>query len=69
MSANGYRLVQLRGWTSNGSARFAAIWNKADGPAWQARHGLISQLYQELFDGLLREGYRLRSVSGYETSE
>jgi hypothetical protein len=69
LAAGGYRLIRLSAWENNGSSRFAAIWNRADGPDWQARHGLISQLYQEVFDEFVRDGFRLVNVSGYETSE
>jgi len=65
--AEGYRLVQVSGYSVNGEERFAAIWEQRNGPSWQARHGLSSVQYQQAFDQLLREGYRLVQVSGYST--
>jgi Bacterial tandem repeat domain 1 len=63
--AEGYRLKYVSGYAITGEDRYAAIWEKADGPAWQARHGLTSAQYQQAFDQLLAEGYRLKCVSGY----
>jgi polyglycine hydrolase-like protein len=62
-----YRLVRVSGWRSGIDTHYAAIWEQVDGPAWVARHGLLSDSYQEEFDRLVREGYRLRHVSGYHT--
>ena len=67
LSQQQYRLVRIRGWRSGDTAHFAAIWQKVGGPAWVARHGMLSNAYQEEFDALLKQGYRLRHVSGYHT--
>ena len=32
---------------------------------WQARHGLTPAQYQSTFDDLSKQGYRLKTVSGY----
>ncbi|MEH2097948.1 hypothetical protein [Nostoc sp.] len=64
----GYRLVRVSGYSVNGQDRYAAIWEKSDGPAWQARHGLTSAQYQATFDKLVGEGYRLVDVSGYDVN-
>lgn len=61
----GYRLVDVSGYDVNGQNRYAAIWEKSGGSAWQARHGLTSAQYQATFDKLVGEGYRLVDVSGY----
>jgi hypothetical protein len=63
----GYRLVQVSGYNVGGQAYFAAIWEKASGPAWVARHGMASGLYQFEFDKLVQQGYRLILVSGYSS--
>lgn len=65
LAAQGYRVVKVNGWRAGNEPHFAAIWEKVDGPAWQARHQMLGDGYQEEFDRLLREGYRLRDVSGY----
>jgi CubicO group peptidase (beta-lactamase class C family) len=61
----GYRLVHVSGYGVRGNAHFAAIWEKSSGSAWQARHGMTSQAYQSTFNDLVRQGYWLRCVSGY----
>ena len=67
LSQQGYRLTRLRGWRAGDTAHFAAIWEKTGGPAWVARHGMLSDAFQEEFDTLGKEGYRLKHVSGYHT--
>src|SRR6185436_18147353 len=42
----GYRLVSVSGYTSDGHVRYAALWRKLAGPAWVARHGLSADEYQ-----------------------
>lgn len=61
----GYRLKMVNGYSVGSSARFAALWDKSTGPAWSARHGLTGALYQQTFDQLKGQGYRLRWVSTY----
>lgn len=64
----GFRLVQVSGYSVNGEDRYAAIWEQREGAPWQARHGLSSVEYQRTFDQLLGEGYRLVQVSGYRVN-
>ncbi len=47
---------------------FAAVWEKGGGPAFQARHNLTAAQYQQTFDQLVGQGFRLRAVSGYEVA-
>ncbi|MEJ8854522.1 papain-like cysteine protease family protein [Variovorax robiniae] len=61
----GYRLKMVNGYSVGTSPRFAALWDKSTGPAWTARHGLTSAQYQQTFDELKAQGYRLRWVSTY----
>lgn len=63
--SKGYRLVYVNGYAVNNQPRFAAIWEKTTGPAWEARHNLSSTQYQQTFNSLGQAGYRLRHVSGY----
>ncbi len=46
--------------------RYAAIWEKAAGPAQAARHGMTHAQFQQVFNELVQQGYRLRRISGYE---
>jgi hypothetical protein len=64
-AADGYRLTWVNGYTVQGQAQYAAIWEKSSGPAWVARHGLNSAQYQSAFDDYAKQGYRLELVSGY----
>ena len=64
-TADGYHPIDVSGWGNNGTAHFAAIWERGSSPAWVARHGLTSAEYQAAFDQFVREGYRLVHVSGY----
>lgn len=61
----GYRLKVVSGYTSDGDVRYAAVWVKAGGPQWAARHGLSSSEYQSAFNDFGQKGYRLVQVSGY----
>jgi hypothetical protein len=61
----GYRLTYVCGYSEGTEARFNAVWQLRDGPAWQARHGLTNDQYQAVFDDLVRQGFRLVCVSGY----
>ncbi len=63
--SQGFRLVQVSGYGVNGEDRDAAIWEQSGGPVWQARHGLTSAQYQQAFNDLVGQGFRLVQVSGY----
>jgi hypothetical protein len=47
------------------STRFAAIWESAGGTAYQARHGLDANAYQQTFNQLHAAGFRPVTVAGY----
>ncbi len=63
--AQGYRLRCVSGYSVGGVTRYAAIWDKATGPAWVARHGLTAAQSQKSFDELSGQGFRLKMVNGY----
>jgi len=62
----GFRLSHVSGYAVNGQARYAAIWEQVNGPAWVARHGMTSAEYQSEFNKYTAQGYRLTHVSGYD---
>jgi CubicO group peptidase (beta-lactamase class C family) len=69
MADQGYRLVKVSGYSAGNQPRFAALWEKSNGPAWQARHGLSGgQGYQDEFDRMYYQGYRPVWVNGYTVS-
>lgn len=47
------------------TTRFAALFEPNDGSAFAARHGIDAATYQQTFDELLGQGFRLTSVCGY----
>ena len=61
----GFRLIYVNGTSVGGQARFAAIWGQRGGPAFQARHNLTADQYQQTFNQLVSQGFRLTCVSGY----
>jgi hypothetical protein len=61
----GYRLKLVSGYNVGGQDRYAAIWEKSQGAAFVARHGLTAQAYQQEFDKWTGQGYCLALVSGY----
>lgn len=63
-----YRLTCVSGYSINNDPRFAAIWEQSPGPDWVARHGMTSDAYQEQFNLLVGQGYRLVLVDGYTIS-
>jgi hypothetical protein len=66
MNGQGYKPVTVCGYSDGSQARYAAIFRKIAGaPAWQARHGLTAAQYQQTFNQLVGQGYRLELVSGY----
>ncbi len=63
----GYRLTQVSGYrVSNSTLNYAAIWEKNDGREWVSRYDLTSAEYQQAFDELVGQGYRLTKVGGYD---
>jgi hypothetical protein len=65
LGSQGFRLIYVSGYNVDGVDRYAAIWEQRDGPPLQARHGLTSAQYQQTFDTLGSQGFRLVHVSGY----
>lgn len=65
LAAQGFRLVDVSGYTSGGQESYAAIWERGSGPAWQARHGLTAVQYQQVFDQLAEQGFRLVRISAH----
>ena len=61
----GYRLQFVSGYGVGGQDLYAAFWDQSGGPAWQARHAMDAATYQNTFNQLVSQGYRLRWISGY----
>ena len=61
----GYRLTQIDGYAVGNTAFFAAIWKKANGPAYFSHHNMTAADYQNKFNDYNKQGYRLVQVDGY----
>ncbi|MEQ1745114.1 MAG: serine hydrolase [Saprospiraceae bacterium] len=64
-TGQGYRLTQVSGYSAAGQDRYAAIFEKTNGPVWAAKHGLSAAQYQAEFNTLTGQGYRPVLVSGF----
>ena len=62
--AGGYRPVFVDGYDVGGSLFFNATFRPSVHP-WVARHGLTGAQYQDLFDELTDDGFRLHQVDSY----
>ncbi|KAH6881062.1 beta-lactamase [Thelonectria olida] len=65
LTSQGYRLVDLSGYTSNDKVLFTCLFEQFTGPAWYAYFGMTSAEYQVKFDDLTSKGYVLTLVNGY----
>ncbi|CAM1501462.1 Fc.00g034460.m01.CDS01 [Cosmosporella sp. VM-42] len=65
IAAQGFRPRLVNGYTVQGEARFAALWDKSPVADWVARHDMTSSQYQSEFDNFVSQGFRLTHVSGY----
>lgn len=66
LGKQGLCLSQVSGYSVANQDRYAAIWERKPCPAFVARHGMTAQQYQQAFDELGRQGFRLRLVSAYQ---
>ncbi len=64
----GFRLRTVSGYAVNNQDLYAALWDKAPSPPWQARHRMTAAQYQTTFDELTKQGYRLAWVNTYTKS-
>ncbi|KAA8650992.1 hypothetical protein EYZ11_004299 [Aspergillus tanneri] len=64
----GYHVVQVNGYTVNGTDYYAAIWDKSPVGPWASRHGMSTKGTQKYFNAYRDEGYRMTHISGYEVS-
>ncbi|MCB0526172.1 MAG: serine hydrolase [Lewinellaceae bacterium] len=64
-TGKGYRLSQVSGYSANGQDRYAALFEKKNGPVWTAKHGMTPAQYQNEVNTLVERGYRPIQVSGY----
>jgi len=65
-TGQGYRLLHLSGYSINGQAQYAVIFEQSTGLPRIAKLGLTSDQYQQTFNQLTGQGYQLVDVSGYQ---
>lgn len=64
--AQGYRPMVVSGYEVGGTTKYASLFEqRANSPAWVARHGLTSAAYQAAFDTYTQQGYKPIHVNGY----
>jgi len=61
---DGYRLAYVSAYNVGSKDYYAAIWQKAGGPPWIARHKMTADFFESEFTQHYQEGYRLKSISG-----
>jgi len=66
LSAQGYRLIKISGYSVGGQDYYASIWTMAPGPGWVGMHGVSGDDYQAQFTSLTAQGLRPVDISGYE---
>jgi hypothetical protein len=65
LKRQGFRLTDMTGYSVGGQARYAAIWEKKDGPPLETPYGLTSTQYQQMLEDLRMRGYRPLRISAY----
>src|SRR5689334_2649497 len=66
LTSKGYRLKCVSGYVSGGTDQYAALWIKAGGPAWVAHSSMTEAEFQQQFNDLTKQGYRLTWLSAHE---
>ena len=61
----GYRLVSVAAHVLNGTPYYASAWIHDPSTLWQGRFGQTSSAFQDTFDQLTPQGYRLVSVAAH----
>jgi CubicO group peptidase (beta-lactamase class C family) len=64
-AGQGYRLVSVSGYEVNGRVNYATVWEKSQGPAWEAKNGMTAQQYQTELNAHAQAGFHLVQVNGY----
>ncbi|MGW7363106.1 serine hydrolase [Streptomyces sp. NPDC054841] len=65
LPSQGFRPITVSPYDRGGTARYASLWYKVAGHAFDARHGMTPTQYQTTFDHLKAHGFRPVDVCGY----
>lgn len=68
LTGRGYRLAGLSGYDLIGAERFADVWVKAKGPAWEWLVGVDQKALAGTLTDMKKRGYRPTRVSAYSTN-
>src|SRR5690349_16958546 len=63
LAGEGWRVRHVSAYALGGQDLYAAIWERTDGPAWEARHRMTADEYQATSDRLAADGYRPSCLS------
>lgn len=67
-AATGYRVVSINGWgPADKTPKYAVVWRKEAGPAQIVLADLSSAAYKKALADNAKKGFRLTSVSGYDS--
>ena len=65
----GYRLRRINAFQTKNGMRYAAIWQLASGPQWQASHGMTLAQFDEASAQNAQQGYRLSYIDACGTQD
>src|SRR5882757_4478781 len=67
-TGKGMRPVSVSGYTTNGNEKYAALFEKKNGPEWKAKHSMSAADYQSNVTTLGAQGFEVSFISGYEVN-
>ena len=68
LKSRGYRPVHINGYSVARKPRFAAIWEKSQGPLYEMKHGMSETQFRKKRINMRKAGFELTGASGYEQS-
>jgi hypothetical protein len=69
LATQGFRLLDVSGYTLGGEERYASVWLFGDGRGWQELHGVDQETLLKTNAAHAKSGLTLAHVSGFETSK
>ncbi len=69
LANQGFRLLDVSGYTVKGEERYASVWLFGDGRGWQELHGVDADTFAKTNASHAQAGLSLAHVSGFDTSK
>jgi hypothetical protein len=69
LANQGFRLLDVSGYSVKGEARYASVWVFGDGRGWQELHGVDADTLAKTNASHAQAGLTLAHVSGFDTSK